>query len=553
MLRTASRRLAARIFQQVQRPSTSGPSAAAHSDKSDDGQKIVPETKPKNKKPLEETQSNENRSRLVTAAFASLKQGETQPKTTLDERILAAKDPEALLSISQSSVLSKKQILRIVTTLAEWSVNGQADMAKYETDSRFVSLCQMLGKTPKRPSPYTPSPNKTGDLSLVLGVTGDDEAARLISSITLPQMVKVMVSLAFKKRRSVPLLRALSYHISSSSTVLDIKQSADVIYALASLNFPDEVLLEKVCCDLLEVISKCQKTSVIGSISTSLGLLKYKDENLLDALVEWTIKNSQIVRFQDLMSLLLTLASVNHSPRSIEHFFKVVSPLLNSKETPSCNAWLDVVWSLAVVDYVQGEHLQSVLNPDFVEKLNSLSASSSNFAWKKKLLNLNGVAKHMHGYKGPFLDESSCILPLARTKDKLALVASVVDALSNLVPSGTYLRTDVDSGMGFFIDAECLIDEKMTPLPLVDKKTGQPIPSNKPKKGRKVAVMVWDYHDITKGKSSLCGSAALSSELLKKSGYQVLNISYKDYNFRDKLTDRVSFIEKQLRTLVVKE
>ncbi|KAF6206513.1 hypothetical protein GE061_017746 [Apolygus lucorum] len=107
--------------------------------------------------------------------------------------------------------------------------------------------------------------------------------------------------------------------------------------------------------------------------------------------------------------------------------------------------------------------------------------------------------------------------------------------------------------MGFFIDAECLIDEKMTPLPLVDKKTGQPIQSNKPKRGRKVAVMVWDYHDITKGKSSLCGSAALSTELLKKSGYHVLNISYKDYNFRDKLTDRVSFIEKQLRTLVVKE
>ncbi|KAF6206514.1 hypothetical protein GE061_017747 [Apolygus lucorum] len=301
-------------------------------------------------------------------------------------------------------------MLKIVTTLAEWSVNGQADMTKYETDSRFVSLCQMLGKTSKRPSTFTPSPNKTGDLSLVLGVTGDDEAAKLISSITLPQMIKVMLSLAFKKRRSVPLLRALSYHISSSSTVLDIKQAADIMYALASLNFPDEVLLEKACCDLLESISKCQKTSVIGSISTSLGLLKYKDENLLDALVEWTIKNSQTVRFQDLMSLLLTLASVNHSPRSMEHFLKVVSPLLNVKETPSCNAWLDIVWSLSAVDNVQAEHLQSVLNPDFVEKLNSLSASSSNFAWKKKLLNINGVAKHTQGYKGPFLDESTCML-----------------------------------------------------------------------------------------------------------------------------------------------
>lgn len=31
------------------------------------------------------------------------------------------------------------------------------------------------------------------DLSTVLGITGDDEAAKLISSISLPQMVKVIL------------------------------------------------------------------------------------------------------------------------------------------------------------------------------------------------------------------------------------------------------------------------------------------------------------------------------------------------------------------------
>lgn len=33
--------------------------------------------------------------------------------------------------------------------------------------------------------------NLFSDLSTVLGITGDDEAAKLISSISLPQMVKV--------------------------------------------------------------------------------------------------------------------------------------------------------------------------------------------------------------------------------------------------------------------------------------------------------------------------------------------------------------------------
>lgn len=32
---------------------------------------------------------------------------------------------------------------------------------------------------------------KADDLGTVLGITGDDEAARLISNLTLPQMIKV--------------------------------------------------------------------------------------------------------------------------------------------------------------------------------------------------------------------------------------------------------------------------------------------------------------------------------------------------------------------------
>lgn len=57
-------------------------------------------------------------------------------------------------------------------------------------------------------------------------------------------------------------------------------------------------------------------------------------------------------------------------------------------------------------------------------------------------------------FAGPFLDEHMATLPLVRSKDKQGLVASVVDALKNLVPSGNHLRTDVDSGMGFLI-GEC--------------------------------------------------------------------------------------------------
>lgn len=58
---------------------------------------------------------------------------------------------------------------------------------------------------------------------------------------------------------------------------MDIKQSADVLYALAILNFPDEVLLEKVSADVRSVMSTTDRLSVIGSIVTSIGILRYRD------------------------------------------------------------------------------------------------------------------------------------------------------------------------------------------------------------------------------------------------------------------------------------
>jgi len=63
---------------------------------------------------------------------------------------------------------------------------------------------------------------------------------------------------------------------------MDIKQCADVLYALAILNFPDEVLLEKVNADIRSNMSTTDRLSVIGSIVTSIGILRYRDPGNFD-------------------------------------------------------------------------------------------------------------------------------------------------------------------------------------------------------------------------------------------------------------------------------
>lgn len=87
-----------------------------------------------------------------------------------------------------------------------------------------------------------------------------------------------MATLAAKKRRSTPLLRSLAYNISRSTTKLDLKQSADLLYSMTVLNFPEPVLLERISNDVQESLpTNTTRSAVIGSILTSVGLMRYKD------------------------------------------------------------------------------------------------------------------------------------------------------------------------------------------------------------------------------------------------------------------------------------
>jgi hypothetical protein len=132
------------------------------------------------------------------------------------------------------------------------------------TSINRAKLCWTLGRTGGK---LTNNGMEIKNLNTVLGVTGDDVAAKLISSITLSQIVEVgfstlplkseisfqiqvMLTLAQKKRSSTPLLRSLAFNISGSSEQLDLRQCADVLYSMAVPNFSDPVLVSHNCSDV---------------------------------------------------------------------------------------------------------------------------------------------------------------------------------------------------------------------------------------------------------------------------------------------------------------
>lgn len=343
---------------------------------------------------------------MVAAAFESLRNEHeasgkaTAPaaSTNIDERIVNAKTVNGLLAITENNnAFSRKHALKIVSILAEWSTIDRVKISEFENDTRFLRVCRMLGRTvPKNGAngkngnntPATANGHaskrisgfRTDDLNTVLGVAGDDEAAKLIASISLPQMVKVMSTLAQRKRRSTPLLRSLAFNISSASDQLDLKQSADILYAMATLNFQDSVLGAKVCADVQAALPKnTEKSAVVGSVLTSLGIMRYRDlgksfracksypsnplllPDVLESLTQWLLKNTEICRPQDLSAYFLTSALLNFKSGQLEDVRKKLVKSIVREDFTKQSDWLNYIWSLTMLGIVENSQLESVL------------------------------------------------------------------------------------------------------------------------------------------------------------------------------------------------
>lgn len=69
----------------------------------------------------------------------------------------------------------------------------------------------------------------------------------------------------------------MAHNISNNSRQLTIKQGAGILYALVSLSFPDQLLLDRILPDIRSGLNDNVNPSVVRSVVTSIGLLRYRD------------------------------------------------------------------------------------------------------------------------------------------------------------------------------------------------------------------------------------------------------------------------------------
>jgi hypothetical protein len=136
--------------------------------------------------------------------------------------------------------------------------------------------------------------------------------------------------MSIKKRRSLPLLKALGYHLARKRDLTDLKMVSDSLFAVNQLAFKDQDLLESLCVNgvnALETFSPDEPNSAaVRSLITSLGQIGFCHRDLLNRITVWfksRLTLQQNLDNRDLVAYLLTTATLNYLPSDSEPIYQV--------------------------------------------------------------------------------------------------------------------------------------------------------------------------------------------------------------------------------------
>jgi len=388
----------------------------------------------------------------------------------------------------------------------------------------------------------------------------EDRLSEVADELNGEDLTAVLYELARKKRRNLPLLKALTYYLGKNRADLDVKQASDALFALNKLYFKDQEVLEKLCATIEFQVDGVEKHAVVRSILTSLGQLHFLHTGVMERIAEWYNKRREKLDSKDMVAMLMTCANLNYLPQDEQRLIEHISQTLNETSITDHQVWLDVVWSLVVLGRANHQQLNSVLNSDFSTSLLLYSNNNRNIGSQLKLLNINAAAtKIFQDYDGSKfnINEDALLknLKVAPKIGKVKLQQSVLEAFSNLVPPPRFLRLSVNTCMGFVADAECVLDAKDKPL-LVDSFSNS-FQNSEPQKplpegATRLALMVASFQDCNFG-GDLGGVASLNVKLAEAAGYKVLVVKFSDMDPSMKLPMRVQKLDKMLKNVLEKQ
>ncbi|XP_033049992.1 FAST kinase domain-containing protein 4 [Trachypithecus francoisi] len=399
---------------------------------------------------------------------------------------------------------------------------------------------------------------KVGHLSEPLMNRLEDKCLELVEQFGPDELRKVLVTLAAQSRRSVPLLRAISYHLVQKPFSLTKSVLLDLAYAYGKLGFHQTQVSQRLAADLLSLMPSLTSGEV-ARCAKSFALLKWLNLPLYEAFAQHVLNRAQDITVPHLCSILLAFARLNFHPHQEDQFFSLVHEKLGP-ELPGLEPTLqvDLVWALCVLQQAREAELQAVLHPEFhIQFLGSQSQKDQNTF--QKLLHVHATALLEHPeYSGPLLPASAVApWPSALDRKVTPLQKELQEILKGLLGSADRGSFEVATQYGWVLDAEVLLDSDGQFLPVRDFEAphlAQPTGSQPPPAGAKrLAFLRWEFPNFNSRSKDLLGRFVLARRHILAAGFLIVDVPFYEWLELKSEWQKGAYLKDKMRKAVAEE
>lgn len=399
---------------------------------------------------------------------------------------------------------------------------------------------------------------KTGHLSKPLMNRLEDKCLELVEQFGPEELRKVLVTLATQNRRSVPLLRAISYHLVQKPFSLTKSVLLDLAFAYGKLNFHQTQVFQRLAADLLPHVPNMMPSEVVRC-AKSFSLLKWLNLPLFEAFAQHMLNRAPSLTLPHLCNILLSFARLNFHPEQEDQFFSLVHKELEvglADLSPALQ--VDVVWSLCILQQVREAELQAVLCPELHGQFldNKSPQDQSTF---QKLLHINATAWLEHPeYTGPLLPTVALASSTVASDRKVTpLERELQDTLKELMGNTRNGDFTVATQYGWVLDAEVLLDADGHFLPLRDfmaphltqPSGSQPLPPG----AKRLAFLRWEFPNFNSRSKNLLGRFVLARRHLLAAGFLVVDVPFYEWVELKSEWQKGAYLKDKMRKTMAQE